>query len=391
MARPDLRNIEPYETKRGSRYRVQMRTGSGRRVNKSFDQLTDAQNFRDRLAPNLRAGKQPPAPERSPGEPGMSLADFILDVWWEKHARRELQETTRNGYFAAYKKWIDPSDLAELDISKIDAEDILDWQEWARGKGVTEPMLREAQKLISAAFTYAAARPKRYGVTANPVASSKWPEQKRQHQPEVFSAQVVEAVRRAILGRRRPPWYRQRGALVLSLMALTGMRPQEARAVQLRDCRRQVIALDETKIDLPRTVPLWTPLRDEIDAWAKRAGLGPDDFVLANLDRRRMSKTTYDNWRNRLYNPARDGVAGVDPEGKRPPKDRRLAEAWPYDLCRHSFAAHCLAGQMPLATLAKIMGHRVDTLSRHYTAVIEDYRGQPAIDPVAEVVRVRGR
>lgn len=275
-----------------------------------------------------------------------------------------------------------PSPLGSLDVTKIDAEHIHEWQAWARRQGATEPSIRTAQKVISAAYTWGAKMPRSRGVIANPVSSAEWPSESRTHTVHVFGAEVLEQVRVQILRGKGTDKQRQRDALLLSVMAQTGMRPSEARELQAHNIGRATIKLDATKTDTPRTVPLWAPLRGDIEAWVQAANLGPTDYIVSKLSGGHMSFHGWENWRDRAYKPARDVVAHRI-------RDSRLREARAYDLCRHSYAAQQLAALMSLPQLAKIMGHSVEVLTRHYSQELEERQGQTKVDPEQAVIAAR--
>ncbi len=180
----------------------------------------------------------------------------------------------------------------------------------------------------------------------------------------------------------------QRDALLLSLQALTGARPFTALAIRVADIGPRNVSLRKTKSGRERRAPLWSPLRDEIEALVAAERLATDVFLIHRRDRSAWTEQDYRNWRARRYIPARNAVADAL-RGQDPALAERLAAATPYHLCRHSYIALCLQAGWPLARISRIVDNRVDTLARHYANVIDDYADAPLIDPEHEVARAR--
>ncbi len=382
IAKRDRGHIQEYRTPSGAlRYRVRVWV-AGQRVSASFADLAPAQTWRDEVKRTRREAREGQDAVVSKRAPAQTLVAFVRDRWWEEYARVSLAERTRKNYYSHFKRLVVPSPLGALDVTKVDAEHIHEWQAWARRQGANEPSIRTAQKVISAAYTWGAKMPRTRGVIANPVSSADWPEESRTHTVHVFGPEILEQVRVEILRGEGTDNQRQRDALLLSVMAQTGMRPSEARELQVHNVGRSTIKLDETKTDKPRTVPLWAPLRDDIEGWVQMAGLGPTNYLVSKLSGDRMSFHGWENWRDRAYKPARNTVA------KRI-RDKRLREARAYDLCRHSYAAQQLAALMSLPKLAKIMGHSEQVLARHYSQELEEREGQDEVDPEQAVIAAR--
>jgi integrase len=326
-----------------------------------------------------------------------TLIEFVNGVWWPQYAVPKLAERTRRNYRDMFGRWVVGSgaELGRMPISEITAEDIGDWQDWCRQRGAGEQAIATAQKPISSAFRFILAKPKRTGIVLafNPVTHAGWPRQGRKRSVHTFEPWVVEAVRRAILRRPGAEMSRRRDALFLSLMALTGMRPHEARQVVAGELHAQTIVLDLTKTEVPRTVPLFEPLREEAEAHAKAFGLASNQPLILTSAGRPWSDVDYRNWRSRVYYPAREEVAARIGKGAGVSADAlladKLASARPYDLCRHSFIALLLAAGWTLADVASVAGHSVKTLSRVYAAVLADTRGLPALDPERAIEEAR--
>jgi integrase len=401
----DNHHIDEYSTPGGQmRWRVRMRLAGRPRLNKTFTDFEAAQDWRDQQLILRRAQRRRSAPVlpellglvdpfptngNGNGDPRAlataTVAHFIARHYWPQRAQKKLAPRTLNNYWRAFERFIEPSPLGQLALATVDAEDVLEWQEWCLDEaGASQEMMRTAQKVLSGAYTWGAKRPKRTGIWLHPVALAEWPEISRTLIPFIADQWTVERVRQAILHGSGRAWTRQRDALLLSLMALTGARPGDVLAVRLCDVRFQEreLVLRHTKTKRPRTVPLFQPLADEIRAWVKTAGLSAESFLLAPETGAPMSFSGWERWRDRAYKPARNQVA-------KDPKDPDLAAARAYDLCRHSYAALQLAALMPLPDLAQIMGHSVAVLSSTYAGQLRRQDPSKPVEAEAEVIAAR--
>jgi hypothetical protein len=391
-----MRNIQPYETKKGTKFRVQMMLDN-KRFNEVFDDVEEARKYRNQVTERARLGE-----DRPRRVAGLALADLILEHWWEdpdEGARVRLAESTREKYLAMIKRYLIPYPaLAEKDIVLITAEDFTDWQRWAKGQGATYWTLTETLKPISGALTWAARRPSTYGVQANPVQIAGWPSNAGsddEREPRPFSALVVERVRRELL--RPGTAGAERDAMLLNVMHQAGFRPWEGRQVLVRNFQQKTIALakSQTKGHLKaRTPPLNEILKADVDDYVELRELGRGDFLVGLMDGSFMGKTAYNNWRGR-FNKARDAVHArmLDKEAIEydPNYDGGLVDyqARPYDLGRHSYVAMRIQAGDPLNVIAKATGHRIDTMARYYDGVIAEYAERGQIDPVEEIKKAR--
>jgi hypothetical protein len=166
-------------------------------------------------------------------------------------------------------------------------------------------------------------------------------------------------------------------------MHQTGIRPIEARHLEVHSIGVKTITLEKTKTNKPRRepIPLWEPLAADIAERIEVAGLGPSDYLLGGAEP--MSFQEWESWRDQIFIPARDHVADEL-------ADQRLKRARAYDLCRHSYAAQQLAALMTTKRLSSILGHSEETLIRNYSQELGERQGQQAPkDPEREVIKAR--
>ena len=277
--------------------------------------------------------------------------------------------------------------LGETPISLITTEAITVWQDRCRSAGATAAVITQAQKVIAGALRWAAARGDTYGLASNPMREAEWPSQARgKRTSRLLAARSSRPCAERSSHARAAT--RERDALLLSLMSLTGARPFTALAVRVADLGPQNVSLGTTKSGRERRAPLWAPLRAEAEALIAADGLATDAFLIHKPSGERWTEHDFRNWRRRRYTPARNAVAdairAVDPA-----LAARLDTATPYHLCRHSYIALCLQAGWPLARISRIVDNRVDTLARHYANVIDDYADAPLIDPEREAARAR--
>jgi hypothetical protein len=94
------------------------------------------------------------------------------------------------------------------------------------------------------------------------------------------------------------------------------------------------------------------------------------------------SQSQYNNWRNRIWKPAMETLAGGEPP------QPQLATTRPYD-CRGSFVSlHLRAGENPLV-VAEWGGHSPAVMFRSYANVIQELRNEPVLPAVEQIVRAR--
>jgi integrase len=94
---------------------------------------------------------------------------------------------------------------------------------------------------------------------------------------------------------------------LISVLAYSGLRPQEALALRWGDVRERTILVEravslghekDTKTYAHRTVRLLAPLREDLLAWRMRNGRpGDGASVFPGPKGCTWTKTSYDNWR----------------------------------------------------------------------------------------------
>jgi integrase len=118
---------------------------------------------------------------------------------------------------------------------------------------------------------------------------------------------------------------RQRDAMLISVLAYAGLRPQEARGLTWRHVRDNTLLVDAPKTRQRRTVRLLSPLRQDLAEWRLALGRPADGTpVIPAQDGGPWSEVAYEQWRGGIW---RDTLTAAG-----------IAYQRPYDL-RHSFAS----------------------------------------------------
>ena len=150
--------------------------------------------------------------------------------------------------------------------------------------------------------------------------------------PYIFSEEEIQRVvtharRLGPLGSLRPYTY----SILFGLLAATGMRPSEARALQLNDLTSDGLVIRQTKFKKSRLLPLhdttWAVLEGYLDRRCRVAGHDPHLFVS-----RRGGPLSYSVMRDTFYDVVKS--AGIPKEAAKP-RPRLM------DL-RHTFAVRGL-------------------------------------------------
>lgn len=339
-----------------------------------------------------------------------TLGAFVEKVWGPR-VRRRLAGKTLERDFVVYEKHVRPL-LGDRRLAELDIEDLVGWQDGLEEAGVGDPTLIKAIGILSSIFREAGRRPRSTGVRGNPVSLLEKPSAKRRRRPLVWGPVVVERVRFQLLrSTRRIGSARDlaaaRDALLVSLMEMTGCRPGEALALRWKDVGARLSVarrlsgkeiVDGTKGGGYRSVPILTPLRDDLESLRRRCDGPADAFVFHTARGRHWVETDWRNYRSRHFVPALEQVEGEWADWRsrlsKPDAVRAsvggLAATRPYDLGRHTHSALMLASGMSLQRLARIQGHGIRVLDETYSEQLAEFeeRGD-RIDPAREIEAAR--
>jgi integrase len=380
-------SVQQYKTADGTQWRVRWREPDGKMrsrtvVNKrealALDADIHARKFKGEALP--RAGRE-------------TLA-AAFDEWWRLRGST-LAPATQRTYLAAWNAHIRGNfDHHRVNELAADPQLFEELTASMRMRDVGNAAQRKALVVVSAVLTAAV----EWGrIATNPVWRMRKPPGTRQRIPRPFPPVVVERIRLRISQRetKDASGVRAMGdACLVSLMSYAGLRPGEALALDWGDIGTRTISVDKavsdgheapTKTGAVRSVPLTDMLY--LDLLDYQSALGPsarqpDQPVFAARGGTHWSRSEWNNWRNRVWNPTMSQLA------TRYPTLERLAKAVPYD-CRGSFVSLYLrAGASPLE-VAQWAGHSPAVMFKHYANVIEELVGEPTLDANDQILRAR--
>ena len=182
-------------------------------------------------------------------------------------------------------------------------------------------------------------------------------------------------------------------AVLVRLMAYTGLRPQEALGLHWYAVREQTLLVEVANADgelerlknrkrsrkRSRTVDLMTPVQEDLRTWRSACGDPADDqLVFAHATCGGLWRDEhYRTWRRRMYVPSSENAG--------------LPSRRPYDL-RHTWASLRIAEkQLSIAEIAEQFGDKTSTMLDTYTHVINEWRARGGLDIEAEIRRARQR
>jgi integrase len=346
------------------RWRARWRQG-GRYRARTFDRKGDAVNFAAELRRRSQVGT---LAGLDTGR--ITLAEYVAGTWASAY-KSHLSEKTRIHYAQIYDKHI-LLELGSLSLRDITPELIARWQADRLAGGAGPVAVRHALKLLGSILQRAF---EAGHLQTNPARAVRKPPLPRRAEVRPLAPIVVERMRDAS---------NPRDAMLISVLAYSGLRPGEALALQWRDIREQTILVEralslgkekDTKTSAHRTVRLLAPLATDLRGWRLRSGRPPDDdLVFPSKKGEPWTLAAYQSWRGRAFRRARN-AAGVE-EGR------------PYDL-RHSFASLLLHEGRSVIYVARQLGHDARLTLSTYGHVIDELDGIPNIDAETAITAAR--
>jgi integrase len=359
------------------KYEVRWHEGSGQR-SRLFERKRDADAFDLEIKRRKQLGALAPSVLQS----RMTLAEFVEEDWWPRYAIPNLADDTRRRYLELWGTHLLPR-MGDYELRAITSLLVEDFRDQLTRSGVRLQTVRQSLMLLQGIVRRAVVRGL---IPVNPVRDVPKPKQKPGAPPQPLSPLVVERIRHYMLtaswsspgrgtGRSREQlrWWRERNAMIVSLMAYGGLRPVEDRGSAWTDLQGRTLHVVASKTGRPRDIDVLAPLAQDLAEWRLLSGVPSDESLLVpTVDGDDWRRHDWGNWRRRVWHPAAI-AAGV------------TGDLRPYRL-RGSFVSLLLWAGEDLTYVAEQAGHSVTTLARYYAGVIRELRGQPKI-PAAEAIR----
>lgn len=349
-------------------WRVRWRDGGrdSRMNSRSFGRKADAVAFDDELRRRRRLGELATVVGSRD-----TLDHYVAETWAKTHAVTLARSTART-YAGLYDLHIAPY-LGQLKLAELTPEVIARWQAERVAAGAGRSSIHKTLTLLGGILQRAMESGR---ISRNPVRLVRKVKRPKKKEVRPLAPATVEALRAT----GSPT-----DATLISVLAYSGLRPQEALALRWSDIRERTILVEravslgeeaDTKTTAHRTVRLLTPLREDLLAWKLRSGRPRNSAaVFPGPEDRSWSKTSYDNWRGRNFDRALER-AGVD-------------HTTPYAL-RHSFASLLLHEGRSVIYVARQLGHDARVTLSTYGHVIDELEGAPQISAEDAIRAARG-
>ncbi len=345
-------SVEKVRRSRGWVWRVRWRE-AGRNRAKTFSTRRDALVFDAAVRTARRAGR---LAELDAGTE--TLGEYIATIWSPTHGIT-LSAKTRLHYASLYDHHLRPS-LGAVRLRDLTPQTIAEWQAARLRHGAGPVAVSHALKLLGSILQHATVGGR---IPTNPVRRVKQAPMPRREEVRPLAPEVIEAMRRAA---------DQRDAVLIALLAYSGLRPGEALALRWGDVRERTLLVQravslgevgDTKTGAHRTVRLLAPLANDLREW-RLASRRPGDraLVLPGHDGTPWTLAAYQSWRRRAFKRALTAAA--------------IERARPYDL-RHSFASLLLHEGRNVIYVARQLGHDARLTLTTYGHVLEELEDAP--------------
>lgn len=361
---------------------------TGQRLSEHFDEQRDAIDFKATMRLARRSGVLADL-----GAGRETLAEYA-EEWWERYASRNLSRATLKVYAQLWNRHALPR-VGHLELRAITPGVVSRLRADLEAAGVGAPTIRKTMSVLQSMLRRAVEEDR---IRSNPVAQVRKPAAARQRAVRPLPPATIEAVRGALTGD---------DAILITVLAYAGLRPEEALALQWRHIRQGTILVEQKNVDGEivlgqkgqgakdtRTINMLTAVRQDLAEYRLASGRPDDDaYVFPGTAGLPWRMHTYRNWRKRVFRVAAH-AAGLTtnkpPWSSANPYDGPR----PYDL-RHSFASLLLhAGELSVVEISRQLGHGTETLLATYAHVLEELKDQPKVsadDQIAQARAARAR
>ncbi|MGB2694956.1 MAG: site-specific integrase [Dehalococcoidia bacterium] len=339
-------------------WRVRWRDAGGRGRNRTFDRKADAEAFEAQVKLRKRAGQL-----QTIDSGKETLADFAQE-WWSAYAEPNLERATLKSYETIWNNHALPR-LGDVQLRELTPRLLSDFRTELEREGVGAAAVRRTLVMVQGMLQRAVEWER---IPSNPARVVRKPNGKRIRAIRPLSPAEVELIRTWLLNRKR-----SRDATLVSVLAYSGVRPQEALALEWSNVRERTLLVEaavafgtikaQKNRRPPRTAELFGALKQDLAEWRLAQGRpGPGELIFPESGGGLWSEHDWRNWRRRCFAKAAEAV-GI--EGSRP-----------YDL-RHSFASLLIHEGRSVVEVAAQLGHSPTMTLTTYAHVMAELSDGP--------------
>jgi integrase len=298
-----------------------------------------------------------------------TLDKYVEQTWAPIHVA-PLSPRTRTLYVSLYDGHISPT-LGRYPLRDLTPEIIGRWQADRLASGAAVERTRKSLTLLGGILQRAVEAGR---ISSNPQRLVRKAPALPTEEVRPLAPTTVERIREALrggAGRDNPSTrhdlhrLRERDAVMVPLLAYSGLRPQEMRELCWVHVQERTLVVHAPKTRRhraqPRTVRLLAPLVQDLREWRLACG-HPDESVpvIPALNEEAMSENAFEMWRSRAWTAAL-AACGV-------------AYQRPYD-----FASLLLHEGRSVIYVARQLGHGAGLTMRTYGHVIDELEDAPRI------------
>lgn len=318
-------------------------------ASRSFTRLEDAEAYKETLTIAKQTGKL----DEDVNADLIKLRELASEHF--AAVGDSLAERTFESYRQQWSNHVLTHRVADMPLRMLTPRILEDFRDDLKASGVGDASVRRTLTIVQLVLERGVVHGR---IGSNPAKAIKKPSGKRKKAIKALSPAQVEAIRAQL---------KNGDAVLVSLLAYSGLRPAEARALTWGDVGKQSVSIDKaaepggevkaTKTGTTRAVRLVEPLADDLAAYKKLTKGKASGLIFPRADGTAWTDTDWKNWTKRKFKKAAKGAA-VD-------------ISRPYDL-RHTAASLWLHEGISAVQVARWMGHSLQTLSSTYAHVIED-------------------
>lgn len=360
-------SVEAVERAKGRAWKVRWRDDAGKARSKTFTRKAHAQSWDRKVKEAKELGT---LTRLEPSD--QTFEDFAAE-WMQKDAIPRLEKATLKVYASMLDCHLIPR-LGAVKLSAINREAIAEVRADFHASGVGPQTTVKALMLLRSMLDVAVDWDR---ISINPAVFRRGslPQQSRSRDVRVMTPEEVEATRAKLLARRTPSALRD--ATLVSVLAYSGIRPQEALALTWGNVKNGTLRIEravadgefkDTKTRKRRSALMIGPLAGDLADYRKARGNPRDDaLIFPRSDGKPWNREDYNNWRGRVWKRAA-------PEG-----------ATPYSL-RHSYVSLLVRdGRYSSAEIAERLGHNQSQTQDTYSHVFAEFEGTERV-PVEELI-----